>query len=120
MNRGDCAGSRVRARRASRRSTSDWKRAPLVVAVGSYPWLSRMACRISWRATARGAAAAAGGEPATHRTSAQAVTPSLDTRQRLGIEFGLAVLRNVHFPPVPSALLAPARLQLAVGQPAPG
>src|SRR5712691_41136 len=76
-----------------------------------------MACRISWRPTARGTAAAARGEPASAITRAQAVTPSLDTRQRLGIGFGLAVLRNVHFPPVPSALLVPARLQLAVGQP---
>src|SRR6266496_6551047 len=75
-----------------------------------------MACRISWRPTARGAAAAAGGEPATHRTRAQAVNPSRDTRQRLGIGFGLALLRNVRFPPVPSALLVPG-LELAVGQP---
>src|SRR2546425_11436222 len=77
-----------------------------------------MACRISWRPTARGAAAGSGAEPASaQRTRAHAVTPSFDTRQRLGIGFGLAVLRNVHFPPVPSALLVPARLQLAVGQP---
>src|SRR6266571_4048134 len=42
-----------------------------------------MACRISWRPTARGTAAAARGEPASAITRAQAVTPSLDTRQRL-------------------------------------
>src|SRR5258706_15479184 len=80
-----------------------------------------MACRISWRPTGRAAAdtaPASAGEPASaNRTRAQAVTPSVDTRQRRGIGFGLAGLGNVRFPPVPSTLLVPAGPQLAVGQP---
>src|SRR5207247_8003923 len=76
-----------------------------------------MACRISWRPTARGTAAGSGGEPASaNRNRAPAVTPSLGTRHGRGAGFGLAVLRDVQLPPVPGALLVPARVQLAVGQ----